>query len=168
MSEKSENTILNQSMLFVGDSPARTLALPDYEKASKGAGRPYGKNFSESFAKLNQDGLWLKMYGDCFQVTMENSLETFFGTWPDAGFMSNGKCFHLQSWARHTKEKGSLLLPTPTASDSQTHPNDMIRFDSLTSFLHRKYGRGLLNPRFVEWMMGYPSGWTQTNNSVTP
>jgi len=27
---------------------------------------------------------------------------------------------------------------------------------------------GALNPRWVEWLMGYPDGWTDLDNSATP
>jgi len=114
------------------------------------------------------------------------------------------------------------MLPTPTASDSTTHWNDKIRFDSLSAEINRQrdsvmwltpstvqieptegrrekrkayrlsIGRkdvagclaeqvatpemwptqnpeekpaemesiGSLNPEWVEWLMGYPVGWT--------
>lgn len=27
---------------------------------------------------------------------------------------------------------------------------------------------GLLNPTWVEWLMGYPAGWTDSEDSATP
>tara|TARA_Y100000590_G_scaffold431426_2_gene546188 strand:+ start:173 stop:643 length:471 start_codon:yes stop_codon:yes gene_type:complete len=56
------------------------------------------------------------------------------------------------------------LMPTPTASDANTHWNDKKRFDSLTAEINRqkeeKDNTGQLNPRWVEWLMGFPIGWT--------
>ncbi len=74
----------------------------------------------------------------------------------------------------------SGLLPTPVAQDAKnnTLPPSQIERDSLVgavlrglvptptiegqcrSELTRRGLAGRLNPRFVEWMMGFPSGWT--------
>jgi hypothetical protein len=63
--------------------------------------------------------------------------------------------------ARRTNEKDCLALPTPTASDAETHKNDIQRFDSLSVHLRKILGYpSYPNPLFVEKMMGYPEGWT--------
>ena len=66
------------------------------------------------------------------------------------------------------------MLPTPTSSDP---------FKQTTGGLHRRVvqGRnksseaslrqvpgGKINPMFCEWMMGFPLGWTDLEDSVTP
>jgi hypothetical protein len=61
------------------------------------------------------------------------------------------------------------LLPTPTALD----------WKSGSSNLHGQNARplnevvylttpGPLNPTWVEWLMGFPTGWTALDASVTP
>lgn len=51
-------------------------------------------------------------------------------------------------------------MPGTTAHDGET----------LTDVLCRKPATGnetlLLNPRFVEWMMSFPSGWTLPNSDI--
>jgi hypothetical protein len=58
-------------------------------------------------------------------------------------------------------------LPTPRASDgekcsslSQKRQMDGRKADSLPEITRRETGSGLLNPTWVEWLMGWPLGWT--------
>ena len=57
------------------------------------------------------------------------------------------------------------LWPTPMASDgckggpAQLPPSQMKR-DNLAGYLLRNGERGQLNPEWVEWLMGFPAGWT--------
>lgn len=66
----------------------------------------------------------------------------------------------LATWAKQ-------ILPTPRASDGNgmgIHGSGgMDLRTALTSGTN-----GQLNPRFVEWMMGYPAGWTELEDSETP
>jgi len=81
--------------------------------------------------------------------------------WKDRGPMQG---------ARKSPNLGTVayrMMPTPTVGDarrsgsrtsetSSAHPGT-----SLTDAMIRTAGTGLvLNPRFVEWMMGWPIGWT--------
>lgn len=64
----------------------------------------------------------------------------------------------LTDWARGDGGTGRLL-PSPGASDNR-NAADYSDGSRDHSPQLRHLGRGLLNPRFVEWMMGLPSGWT--------
>jgi hypothetical protein len=58
--------------------------------------------------------------------------------------------------------RGSRMLPTPAARDWKdgTQPRPHGRHsDSLPVVVNREVG-GSLHPQFVEWMMGFPKGWT--------
>jgi hypothetical protein len=61
-------------------------------------------------------------------------------------------------------------FPTPTASDAQTGPTDMIRHASLGAHINRakEEPNGSLNPTWVEWLMGFPLGWTDLEPSGMP
>jgi hypothetical protein len=53
-------------------------------------------------------------------------------------------------------------MPTPTVNDSKNStlpPSQIDRVDSLATRALKIGATGHLNPRFVEWMMGYPTGW---------
>ena len=69
------------------------------------------------------------------------------------------------------KGTGSLaftvrLLPTPLARDhkgpSMSKERQKTRApDNLSSWARAKHGSGKLNPWWVEWLMGFPPGWTE-------
>ena len=67
------------------------------------------------------------------------------------------------------------MWPTPTARDYKDSGKAVINSDR--NLLPQKVakndkdqwikGGGSLNPTWVEWLMGYPSGWTDLNHSET-
>jgi len=64
---------------------------------------------------------------------------------------------------------GSHLWPTPQASDCQrTTVADCNWASNITGALERAGERGKLNPAWVEWLMGFPEGWTDLEHSETP
>lgn len=64
----------------------------------------------------------------------------------------------LTDWARGDGGKGRLL-PTPQAEDHRNCADYSDRSRGHSPQL-RHLGKGRLNPRFVEWMMGFPPDWT--------
>lgn len=60
------------------------------------------------------------------------------------------------------RNPGLRLLPTPTAQDAKNSslpPSQQTR-DSIPGELMREGMSGSLNPMWVEWLMGFPTGWT--------
>ncbi len=57
---------------------------------------------------------------------------------------------------------GNRMWPTPTAQDAKnaTLPPSQASRDSLPGALLREGASGRLNPAWVEWLMGFPEGWT--------
>ena len=72
----------------------------------------------------------------------------------------------LTDWARGDGGTGRLL-PTPQAEDHRNCADYSDRSRGHSPQL-RHLGKGRLNPRFVEWMMGYPPGWTDLLGLDTP
>ena len=84
----------------------------------------------------------------------------------------NGNGFGL------TLNQAVKMWPTPTARDfrsqhspasesfkaRQLHPRGV----NLVEELQRRGTIGQLNPTWVEWLMGYPLGWTDLKDSATP
>ena len=68
------------------------------------------------------------------------------------------------------KNRGSIIgqlmrrWPTPLAVNGETHKNDCSRFSCLDVAVRdgkiAQEAGGQLNPQWVEWLMGYPEGWT--------
>ncbi len=76
-----------------------------------------------------------------------------------------GKVRHsLASMARNN------LWPTPrsamTGAATSGRLNDKER--NLEKAVAQTGDRGHLNPQWIEWLMGYPEGWTELNHSETP
>ena len=87
-------------------------------------------------------------------------------TLPRWGMMRNGECFQQPPLVLITKEKGcGLLLPTPTCHNSVegAYPAEYTR---VTPTLATHAG-GKLNPVWIEWLMGWPQGWTDLKPQVT-
>lgn len=61
------------------------------------------------------------------------------------------------------------LYPTPTAQDAKnsTLPPSQKDRDSIPGMLLKEGITGKLNPQWVEWLMGYPIGWTELKDLET-
>lgn len=69
-----------------------------------------GLSSGESLARLNPDGLWLRMYGDCFQVNLGGSFEEYSGIFPTWGMMLDGVVTGLPMSEQFIQEKGLVLF----------------------------------------------------------
>jgi hypothetical protein len=93
-------------------------------------------------------------------------------TWPRSGTMRNGTAYQLATLAPVTDGIGSGLWPTPTANQSlsctmraawneakRLHPQGRW---TLATKIAEQVGPsdGSLNPKWVEWLMGFPLLWT--------
>ena len=98
--------------------------------------------------------------------------EPFSGRWPRSGIVLNGIAYRLDTLAHRTKGIASGLSelemwPTPRAALGMTFKLSQ----GLANLRHKKYLEtevayvekapgGTLNPTWVEWLMGYPAGYT--------
>jgi hypothetical protein len=65
------------------------------------------------------------------------------------------------------------IWPTPNARDHKRAPGQQCQANgghqsSLPRAIKDSEGTGQLNPEWVEWLMGYPPGWTDSADSGTP
>jgi DNA (cytosine-5)-methyltransferase 1 len=77
--------------------------------------------------------------------------------------------------AEGLRERGEKMWPTPNASDNRDRGNMSDpaiqrrlakgKQVGLTMAVKDKPGKGTLNPEWVEWLMGYPQGWTDISDS---
>lgn len=111
--------------------------------------------------------------------------ETFSGTWPRSGMTRSGIASRRLPSVRLTREIVSGSWPTPTKSDATGGMNlrtavvcfpTPVKDDTGHRKTHYAQGgtalstvaRGPLNPPWVEWLMGFPIGWTELEPSETP
>lgn len=175
-------------------SPAKISALPESEPGLTGNGAASGVNTSEPFAHFDPATSSWKTYQVCL---LTHTWDVFSETWPRAGTMRNGIVYQQQPLAPLTGEiafgssdmKGGVALPTspslqarveksetthffptPTLSDSKNNgnPSRMTRGGSWGGCELNTVIGGPLNPAWVEWLMGYPVGWTDLGDSATP
>jgi len=92
--------------------------------------------------------------------------------WPASGMIVDGLLYPLERLELPICESAGFALPTPTVRDSAEKPMPPRRKTTKESGkimggqkppLLSVVG-GALNPRWVEWLMGVPLGWTKLNN----
>jgi len=177
-------------MSSVGDSPARTSASPGPEADWPASDPGCGPNTCDSFASYDPDTSswrtsqrsWLEGW-ERFSATWPRAGMTRSGTasqlkplapttreiasglWPTPTVNGN----YNRKGASATSGDGLATAvrrwPTPTARDyrSPGTPERLARAKRESSRgqpLTEEVG-GQLNPTWVEWLMGYPTGWTE-------
>ena len=172
-----------KSMSSAVDSPVRTSAAPGNVQALLDLEAAYGERWHASLAKFDHDSSSWKTH----QCSLLGDWEPFSETWPRWGMMQNGECserampehptseIESGSWPTPTvcgnyNRKGASatsgdglatavkMWPTPTCQDAKNNgaPSQTNRN---TKPLNAEVG-GALNPNWVEWLMGWPIGWT--------
>jgi len=114
-----------------------------------------GPNASKLFAELSQDSFLEKT---CQDSLILGTSQKYSGRWPKQGIMQDGLCWEQTMSERPIEGKGSGYWPTPMAHNAKegAYPAEYRR-NSPT--LAARVG-GKLNPTWVEWLMGWPLGWT--------
>lgn len=152
-------------------SPARTSARPGREPDSLAHDPGYGLSTPASWRKSDQESSSSRTS----RPSSSGDSTGFSATWPRWGSMRSGACSARPGSGRLTAGKGSSFWPTPTARDwkdgaatgneptngilgrtaarwTPSHPDQTPATGSTSP--------KMLNPRFVEWLMGLPLGWT--------
>jgi len=168
---------------FQADSRAKILARPVEAQESRAQGPAFGKKWHESLAKYDRDSRSWKIP----QCSLFEGSESYLETWPRWGMMLGGECWELPTSApRIDASEFGLCVPTPRANEAGCYTRDRgqkgMERPTLTGFAKMyptptastggpeptgKTGRklstivgGALNPYWVEWLMGWPTGWT--------
>jgi hypothetical protein len=97
-------------------------------------------------------------------------LEKWSGHLPISGMTVDGRVFQPKSLEPRTSGGAGSSWPTPKATDgSKGGPNQTLGGLPSLSALAAKSSQtgGQLNPTWVEWLMGYPSGWTVLEDWAT-
>jgi hypothetical protein len=152
---------------FRAGFPAKTSAPPAEGPDLMEHDRDSGGKWPASSAKYDPGSRSWKTP----QYSLLGDLEPFSETWPRWGMTHDGEFFPLPTPERRTNVSVSGSWPTPTKRDSRTlagsqppkrSPKSGLPLAwvlALTMPATARHG-GRLNPRWVEWLMGWPLGWT--------
>ena len=84
---------------------------------------------------------------------------------------TNTKAVHMRGADKGKARQARSYLPTPTVNDAKnsTLPPSQVEHDNLPGYLLRdgEKSGGQLSPMWVEWLMGWPLGWTDCAVSAT-
>ncbi len=166
-------------ILSLRDSRALHGVKRDNKEAKQTTGI-YGLIPSESFARLDQNGSCWKTSQVCL-LAPTTTFHTFSETWPKQGSMFHGAVFRPKlvelpisesacGSSGNARREEALVLkrelwPTPSSRDYKSGKAGEEIFNGNSRPLSEVVGRiegtdAYLNPDFVEWLMGWPLGWT--------
>ena len=126
-------------------------------------------NSPESFAKWDQDTFSWKT----FQRSLIEEWATLSEPWPRSGMTASGTAYPLRPLVRLIDATECSFWPTPAASNAKGAAKNRFRTSptyrgNLDEAVRDSPSSGQLNPNWVEWLMGFPLGWTVCDASETP
>lgn len=161
----------SQLTLFTADTldPASHSVAP-VSALARMMNATYGPQCSESLTRLSPLG-WLEKM---LKVTYPWASTQCSMTWKIQVLKHNRFLYRLALSKPPTAVNGSSWFLTPRATDtgrgekSETFVKRMgDRTEDCCQSLPSQLG-GIPNPEFVEWLMGFPAGWTDLEASETP
>ena len=147
--------------------PVRTSASQEKAQGLTGIDQGSGWKWAASFAKWDPSSSTWKTR----QCSLVEGSTEFLETWPAWGSMRDGECLEHTTPPLAMSEKGSGFWPTPTRRDSRTLKGSQppkrapasglpLAWTIALTLTPEKRSAGRLNPEWVEWLMGWPMGWT--------
>lgn len=136
-------------------SPAKTFPSQQTQPLeSTNQNQDSGDTCSEPQEKLGHNLSLLKTAIFCSNEDLKNSSMNF----PNSGMMRNGNVYKDLNWVSPKEEKGYTLYSTPLASETGYRRG---KFSQGGTSLSTQLG-GIPTLEFMEWLMGFPIGWTDT------
>jgi len=169
-SKRSMARHIEESLFSQEDFPASRSVTPGSGEARTMTAIS-GRKCSESYKRQGQIGLLVKML---LESSAWHSTKCVLN-WKRSDMKSNRSLFQLAVSTPRTEEIECGLLPTPRVL--MTIDSDGVNFQKradryfIEGTFHIMVGKknGLkLQPPFVEWLMGYPIGWTDLKDWETP
>ena len=157
----TENLGMASSMLCLLDSHANPSVKQDNNEEQKTT-ETSGPTPQGLLAKYDLELCCWRTLPDCFGCTEELSSATL----PAWGMTVGGELSQRERPERDISASDGGAWPTPTASDRKGGGKGSIRKDTgkrredrLDHLLEPGH-QGKLSPAWVEWLMGWPVGWT--------
>jgi len=141
-------------MWCLAASRAKTSPPPEEGQESTGSGLDSGVRWRESFRKFDPATSSWRTHRCLFDADLPESSVIL----PRWGMMQDGALSERLTLALPTCERESGLWPTPTAHNAK-ETNAPTEATRNTPTLAAQVG-GPLNPNWVEWLNGWPIGWT--------
>jgi len=144
--------------LYLEDFRAKTLVPLEKAQELTESAAECGEKWRASFTKYDPDSRSWKTH----QCSLLGDLEPFLETWPRWGLMQDGECWEQITLAHHIKEKeyGLKQYVTPTTRDYKGMSGAGFRARHGENHNLADCLGGTPNPTWVEWLMGWPLGWT--------
>lgn len=154
-------------------SQSATQGSGSHKQTSDG----YGPRLRDSFAYFDHERSCWRTSQHCLDVGSTTSSVT----WPRAGMTRSGIAYRRQPLVPLIAATVYSSWPTPAARDHKDTGNLHLTCsaahlqDTLPRAVHRRHmmdhdgipPSGQLNPQWVEWIMGFPAGWTDLEASAT-
>jgi hypothetical protein len=86
-------------------------------------------------------------------------------SWDELLGMTKTDCVEKQTTRRRLWKKDVGCVSSFSADSNAIHRKNAIALNALD---YVSAGNGSLNPTWVEWLMGFPIGWTDLEDSETP
>ncbi len=88
---------------------------------------------------------------------------------PDAQLTETGRRKSKDGTTSHSLNLADAvkMWPTPTADEAKNAYSTTSQFNNLRTQVGASPQTGKLNPTWVEWLMGFPTGWTDLKDSET-
>jgi hypothetical protein len=149
---------LADATLWPLDSPVRTRVTLDVVPASMASRRDYGLRSPAAFATFDPgSSSWRTSL-----VSLLGDSAEWSATWPLSGMTRSGTAYRRRPSAPRTYERALGFWPTPVASEAKRTTPYKQGGHSLSFVLG-----GTPNPRWTEWLMGFPAGWLELSTSRT-
>jgi hypothetical protein len=167
--EHGRNQTPSGLTLSAEGSHAKTLATPENERELTETEAACGSITLESFASFDPE---LSLWKTC-QRCLFGGLIEFSENWPRAGTMRNGNAYRRQSLVPLIVATGYSSLPTMRVSmlHGATRKKALQRLEEMRiedwCFLKSQRDDGIPNPTWIEWLAGFPEGWTDLDASGT-
>lgn len=147
---------------FLADSRVRTYQLPGMEPESTVSDQAFGEKWHESSVRYDRDSSSWRTHRCLFEEDLPWSSVTL----PSWGMTLDGVLWEPPTSGRPISVIASGLWPTLTASiGTKCGGRHRGKADTLSSRLAEVEGlktssTSLVNPTWAEWLMGFPTGWT--------
>lgn len=174
----------DQSTSSTADSPARISVLRAMVRAWLASAAAWFSRYFGSSVKSGRPSFSSKTCRPLGPAA-ENEWSK---NWPRSGMTVDGTCYPLTTWERRTRGNAGSSWPTPRAADAEKNqrsmsgilnevarkgaPQDLISAVRLrptqSAVRVETPAGGQLNPQWIEWLMGYPLGWTVSEPWAMP